>query len=370
MKRGNGTGGISKRGKVWRISVSVETPTGRQQLTKTVRGTKRDAEDELARLRVENVGNLSGSADTTIRDLLAMWMQDADLAATTRDQYERVIRSLPQSFTAMKAWRLRPLEVQRLYRQLADDGASPHAIRRVHNALRRAYKLGVRWEIVPRNPVVDASPPSVSRPDIVPPDKEGVDRLVNAADGDMLTWLIVSATTGARRGEVAGLQWGDIDWNNGAIKFHRAIAYTPAAGVHPKETKTGRVKVVSIDAGTVAALKDHRRICVERALSAGVALPAKAYVFSPSLDGEKPWRPDLATKRFARLRAELGLENVRLHDLRHSVATRLLAAGTDPVTVSKRLGHARVSTTLDIYAAWVPANDRKAADLLAVTRPG
>ena len=80
--------------------------------------------------------------------------------------------------------------------------------------------------------------------------------------------------------------------------------------------------------------------------------------------GLDPWRPGYATLAFGRLRDELGLEGVRLHDLRHFNATNLLANGTDIRTVSGRLGHADASTTLNIYAHFVERADQEAASLV------
>ena len=96
----------------------------------------------------------------------------------------------------------------------------------------------------------------------------------------------------------------------------------------------------------------------------GYSLAPDAYVFSYELDGSEPWRPDSATRRFVKLRNRLGLEGVRLHDLRHYVATRLIASGVDPRTVANRLGHASPTTTLSIYSHFVPEADRDAAELL------
>src|SRR5205085_5188736 len=91
-------------------------------------------------------------------------------------------------------------------------------------------------------------------------------------------------------------------------------------------------------------------------------LVADAYVFSRDVAGRLPWRPDSsATGRFAKLRKKVGLETVRLHDLRHYVATRLPAGGVPVRAVSERLGHATATTTLATYAHAVPATDRRAA---------
>jgi integrase len=100
---------------------------------------------------------------------------------------------------------------------------------------------------------------------------------------------------------------------------------------------------------------------MELALAVGAQLGPWVFASDP-LGVQRP-RPDSMSRRFSRLRDELGLRHVRPHDLRHFVATQL-AAGVDPRTVSGRLGHSRTSTTLDIYAAFVPARDRDAAELL------
>ena len=93
-------------------------------------------------------------------------------------------------------------------------------------------------------------------------------------------------------------------------------------------------------------------------------MSADDLVFANDPEAQKPWRPELVTRRWERLRQTAGLDHITLHGLRHFVATELLTAGIDLRTVSNRLGHARTSTTLDIYWAWVPAQDEVAADYL------
>ena len=102
----------------------------------------------------------------------------------------------------------------------------------------------------------------------------------------------------------------------------------------------------------------------ERAAACEVELDPDGYVFTESADGGDPLHPDTITGRFTRARKQAGLEGVRLHDLRHLHATQLLAAGVPVRTVSGRLGHANAATTLNVYAHFLEASDRQAADVI------
>lgn len=122
---------------------------------------------------------------------------------------------------------------------------------------------------------------------------------------------------------------------------------------------------MALDGVTVGALRAWRAAVDERAKTCGAVQPANTFVFSPVIDGTQPWRPFHWTSAWRYLRARTGIHpNVRLHDLRHFTATRLLDAGVPVKTVSGRLGHARPSTALNVYAHFIPATDRVAADLM------
>ena len=90
----------------------------------------------------------------------------------------------------------------------------------------------------------------------------------------------------------------------------------------------------------------------------------RAFVFSNEVDGSECWYPDSVSRAFARLCRKAGIKGVRMHDLRHYVATRLLSEGVDVRTVAGRLGHRNASTTLNVYSHFLPEADREAADLL------
>ena len=204
------------------------------------------------------------------------------------------------------------------------------------------------------------------------PASDDVARLVEAAKGvnpGLPVFLRLAATTGARRGELCALRWRALDLDAGTMRIRHALVQT-RQGVIEKDTKTHAERRVSLDPGTVAVLDMHRKRSEALAGDCGGVLGRDAYVFSHEVDGKVPWRPDYASLAFHRLRKELGLDGVRLHDLRHYNATLLLASGTDIRTVSGRLGHADASTTLDIYAHFVLQADQQAAKAIGAALDG
>ena len=137
-----------------------------------------------------------------------------------------------------------------------------------------------------------------------------------------------------------------------------------------KTTKTDRFRLVSLTAQAVTSLTQHLEHARAIAAASDRPFDRSDLVFTNDPDRQRPWRPEFVTRRWERVRKQAGLDHVKIHGLRHFVATELLTAGIDVRTVANRLGHARTSTTLDIYWAWVPARDRDAAEHLQVVLDG
>src|SRR6516165_18945 len=130
-------------------------------------------------------------------------------------------------------------------------------------------------------------------------------------------------------------------------------------------TKTHQARRVSLDAHTVEVLASHLAGQNDLATSVGAAFLPNGFVFTNSVDGSTPWRPESVSRSFSRLCARCDVVGVRLHDLRHYVATQLLTSGIDVRTVAGRLGHRNPSTTLNVYAHFLPGSDREASAALA-----
>ena len=243
---------------------------------------------------------------------------------------------------------------------------SASAVREAHSVLSGAFKQAVVWGWAGHNPAKLATPPAAGRAEVAPPDAEGVARLLTAAmeqDPEFGLFLRLAVVLGARRSELVGLKWRDVDLGRGEVLIASGVVRVAGRPLIDKDTKTHAKRRVAVGAGTVELLKAHRARQAETALASGATLPPDAYVFARSPDGSKPISPDGVSHRFQELAAHLGVRG-RLHDLRHFMVTQLVAGGVDWRTVSGRAGHADGHMTLATYAHFQAAQDRQAAELM------
>jgi integrase len=363
----------------WRLSVFIgrDPRTGRKRYAqRTFHGTEKQADKALARLVTEvDEGRHSASAAGSFGDLLDRWLETKaqSVAPATIGNYRWVTaKYIRPGLGRARLASLTAADIDFFYVQLAaqpgDRGKplSPRTIRICHIVIRQALDQARKWGLITRNPATDASPPRSRHHEIHPPSVEQVLALLNAAkeyDEDFATYLRVLAATGCRRSEALALRWDSINWDKSELLISHALAMVDSK-VMEKDTKTHQARRLILDSGTIQTLHAHKRRAVERAMICGSGLAETGFVFSSEADGSTPWRPDVATNRFGRLCKSAGITGVRLHDLRHYVATNLGAANTPLATISARLGHRDRATTLNIYQHALPAQDHMAADVL------
>ena len=244
------------------------------------------------------------------------------------------------------------------------------SIRVIHAILSGAFQRAIRWGWIAVSPVDQVEPPSVPRPNPNPPTPEEAARIVREAekDPDWSAFIWLTMTTGARRGEICGLRWPDLDLERGVVVFRSSIGQI-AGDIWEKDTKTHQHRRVTIDPELVLVLMAHRERCDARAAELDTAVRRDGFVFSPVIDGSVQLNPDTVTQRYGRMVKRLGI-TTHLHCLRHYSATELIAAGVDIRTVAGRLGHAGGgSTTLRTYTAFVLESEQRSAAALASRRP-
>jgi len=363
----------------WRLKVFLgRSPDGKKRyLERTVRGTRSEADQELARMVVEaGEGRWTPSAPMTMAELLDRWLKlkETTVEPSTVGNYRWIARQyVVPAFGDRTVASIRTMELDDFYAGLRLSGGvesrplSGRTVRICHTVMRQSLEQARKWGVISRNPARDATPPSAGHAEVDPPSLAQVRDLLAAAfdeDPDFGVYLWLLATTGCRRGEGCALRWKDVSWDTGELLIRRNIAHV-GRDIVEKGTKTHQSRRVAIDASTLDLLRQHQLRCRELALRVGVRLDDDAFLFSEEPDFATPWRPDVCTNRFGRLRATLDLESVRLHDLRHFSATELGQSGTPIATISARLGHRDKATTLNIYSHTLPASDAKAAETIS-----
>ena len=235
--------------------------------------------------------------------------------------------------------------------------------RLIHTVLDQALKEG----LVAVNVADRATPPKVSQRDVNYFQPEQVAAIREALEAEPIKWrtlVHLLLITGARRGEILGLKWDKVDFNSNQVYICNNVLYSADVGIYEDTPKTERSKrYVSLPAETMQLLKQYRAWQNGERLRLGEYYQDQGFVFAQDTGG--PMHPDSVTTWLSRFSKRHGLPHVNAHAFRHTMASMLYFNGVDSVSISKRLGHAQVSTTANIYAHVMEAADKKNADILA-----
>jgi integrase len=241
---------------------------------------------------------------------------------------------------------------------------SPSTIRRIHAVLRSALNSAVKRRLLLHNPAlhIELAPENPHRPE--PWSVKECQTFLRVIAKDRLhTMYQLMIVTGLRRGEALGLRWSDVDLERAQLVVRQQLTEVRGRSVIGKPKTRRSQRSVALDAGTVAALVEHRARQQEELAAWNRPLAPDGLVFTKE-DG-RPVRPEYATRHFQALAREAKLREIRLHDLRHTSASLALAAGIEMKVVSDRLGHSTIGVTADLYTHVVPDVARRAADRMA-----
>jgi integrase len=220
--------------------------------------------------------------------------------------------------------------------------------------------------IVQYNAAARATPPKLPQYEAETFQPEDVTAIRDALEREPLKWRMFThllLVSGCRRGEIAGLTWDKVDWDNSQIKVDAASLYSMTKGVYEDTTKTSTTRFVKLPAETMQMLREYRAWYAELQIRNGDRWQKSGNVFVQ--DNGKPMHPDSITDWLAKFSERHSLPHVNPHKFRHTHASLLYFGGMDSISISKRLGHAKVSTTTDIYSHIIKQADEKAAECIA-----
>ena len=382
-------GSIEKRGKnSYRLTVAEEFDLNGKPMIhrKTVHGTKKDAEVELAKFvtEVQN-GLVVDGKSLRFSEFTEIWKRDygsKELAPTTYKRYCRMLETrISPYFEHFYINKIKPTDIMKFYDLLEKDTQlvrkkgnngiktkkplSSKTILEHHRLLRAMLHKAVYWQLIVANPAERVQAPKAKKPKRRSYDDEQTKillenlELLSVEDTKYKVAIILTIFTGVRLGELMGLEWQDIDFKNGIISINRSSQYLSDMGVFTKTPKTeSSIREIAIPEFIISLLEEYKLWYEEQKSIYGELWTNSDRLFVQA-DG-KPMHPSSISKWFVKYVSTIGLPVINFHGLRHTNASLLVAQNVDIAVVSARLGHAQISTTLDFYVHPLLSHNRKA----------
>jgi integrase len=374
-KRGNGEGTVYQRADGrWEGAAVVPVAGGGRARRRVYGRTRQETSAKLtALLRQAEQGIAAPVAGQTVAGYLAGWLADTakrHLRPRTYETYELLSRRhIVPLVGAKRLDRLTAADIRRLLNAKSDEGLSASTVRQLHAVLRVALQQAVRDDLLPRN-VAQLVQVPVACPDPVQPlDLDDARQLLETARGGRLYALwAVAIGVGLRRGEALALRWSDVDLDGGTLRVEQSVQRVDGKlRFAPPKTARSR-RTIPLPSVCVAALRAHWAAQNAERLGAGLAWHDFGLVFTTSIG--TPIEPRNLNRSFDALCARAGIRRLRVHDLRHTCASLLLAQGVAPRVVMEILGHSQIAVTMNIYSHVLPAVEREAADRMNAALSG
>lgn len=270
---------------------------------------------------------------------------------------------------------LRPDHLNDLYTFLAQEGQnkrtggklSAKSILEHHRLISAVLEQAVKEGLVPFNVASRATLPKVERKEVNYFQPEQIADIREALEQESIKWktlVHMLLITGARRGEILGLKWDKVDFERNKIHICNNVLYSADRGIYEDTPKTASSnRYVALPIETMQLLRQYRAWQNEERLRLGEYYQNQDFVFTQ--ENGKPMHPDSITSWLSKFSKRHGLPHINPHAFRHTMASMLYFNGMDSISISKRLGHAQVSTTADIYAHVMAEADQKSADILS-----
>ena len=362
MKRNaNGSGCIRLRADGrWEGIYSIPDADGcGKYIRKSVYGkTQEDVRKKLTQIISEiDEGTYSDASKYTVSEWLETWLDTYVKPAVkdfTLDSYTNICRNhIIPSLGKLKLKELKTTQIQKFYNLLLDRGTlSVKTIKNIHGVLHKALTQAYLVGEIKQNPADRCQLPKTYRPKIEPLENEDITRFLEAIKGhkyEIVYFLTLFA--GLRQGEVLGLTWDCVDFENNIILIDKQLkrsSHHKGAHYHLDRTKNGRERYIGVAPAVIDMLRRQMIWQQECAKKAGSAWNNEwNLVFTNELGNHLCH--STVYNNYKRIVKDLGIENKRFHDLRHTYAVASLESGDDIKTVQDNLGHATSSFTLDVY---------------------
>lgn len=379
---------IGKFRNKWRaiISNGRDPNTGKQIRITKVFNTKKEAmlyEADMTKKIKTKFPTGYGMTAMTLNEFYEYFKNNYETLLTpkTLESYDSSFVRISAAMGNLPLAKIETTHILTFYRQLdtcprlngRKGTLSGRTKRKHHELLSRLFKKALQWHFILVNPMDGIDPPKWRyRNNTQIPDKDELVKLFSALENETLkhrVWVMLTFSTGIRRGELFGIQWNNINFEEKTLSIQRSISnvnHTIAA----KETKTpSSTRVISLSDTIVSMLKDYRieyeayyRQIVNTSIFEGVGRIEDEYIFITHTG--RVSHPDAFNGYLKAMTKRYGLMNITPHTLRHCSASYLIANNVDIQTVAARLGHASTAVTQTVYSHLLKSVERESADVM------
>lgn len=361
----------NKRGYLWMYVVDMgKDPATGKRKQKRKRGFERkeDAERALADfISSFNKGDYIEPSKVTVEQFLNDWIEGKKLhiKEITYNTYKNHIDNhIIPHIGKIELSQLLPQHISDLHNKLHEKGLSGTSIQDVHKVLRNALGQAVKWGMIHKNVAVMVDRPKAKKKEIQIWTIEQANQFLQVAKKNTRYYIafLLALSTGMRQGEILGLRWKDIDFEEGVIKVVQTLDHQ-GKKIHSETKSKAGQRTVAIDSWTLEALKSYKAKVAQEKLIAGSSYQDHGLVVCTALG--TPVTPRNLLRAFYSAIKKANVPKITFHELRHTHASILLKQGVHVKVVSERLGHANIRITLDTYSHLMPNMQKETAEKFA-----